>query len=314
MACWTRRLSVHLVVFFFILSLAAGAQTQGDSGDPSFTQGLKPYGSYHGGDIDMVSMENGKLDLHIPLLSYPQRGDLQMSFTVRYNNPVLNITQIPQGCTNSQVPCDYFNYYGSGSPYLPVGVGVTADSVSYAMSAGTACGGDCTFNIINKPDGGTHILGNTSGSNWRALDASGWAFSGTLSNGVATDPDGTRYTLSSSSGLSIEDRNGNQITTSSSGYTDSLGRRIPVPPIYGYGTAGNASLCPSGPLPVAAAYAWTVPTVAGGTVTYTFCYASVPYSFTLQYESGGTNYPASGKCGDATESRATQWSVLEFQL
>jgi RHS repeat-associated protein len=294
-------LSLYCSVVVISLTLAAGAQTQGDSGDPSFTQGLKPYGSYHGGDIDIVSLENGKLDLHIPLLSYPQRGDLQMSFTVRYNNPVLNITQIPQGCTDPHVACNYFDYYGSGSPYLPVGVSITADSVSYEMSQGTACGGSCTYNIINTPDGGTHILGNTSGSNWRALDASGWAFSGPIATGVATDPNGTRYIFAGGYPSTIEDRNGNQITTSSSGYTDSLGRTIPFLPIYGHsGTAGNPSLCPSGLLPIAAAYAWTVPSVAtapGGTATYTLCYASVPYSFTLQYESGGTNYPANGNAG-----------------
>jgi hypothetical protein len=48
--------------------------------------GELPYASYHGGDIDAVSLTNGGLSLHVPLLSYPQRGSLSMSFSLKYNN------------------------------------------------------------------------------------------------------------------------------------------------------------------------------------------------------------------------------------
>ena len=54
---------------------------------PEFEIGLKPFGTYHGGDIDSVSLTNGNLTLHIPLFSYPQRGGkLTKSLAIIYNN------------------------------------------------------------------------------------------------------------------------------------------------------------------------------------------------------------------------------------
>jgi hypothetical protein len=38
-------------------------------------QGMKRYDSWHGGDLDSVSMTNGGMVLHIPLVSFPQRGN-----------------------------------------------------------------------------------------------------------------------------------------------------------------------------------------------------------------------------------------------
>jgi len=45
-------------------------------------QGMKPYDSFHGGDLDSISMTNGGLVLHIPLVSFPQRGNLDLSFSL----------------------------------------------------------------------------------------------------------------------------------------------------------------------------------------------------------------------------------------
>jgi len=44
--------------------------------DVNLAQGLEPYKSYMGGNIDTVSLTNGNLMLHIPLVSYPQRGEV----------------------------------------------------------------------------------------------------------------------------------------------------------------------------------------------------------------------------------------------
>jgi hypothetical protein len=41
---------------------------------PDIEEGMKPHGSFQGGDIDQVSLSSGKLELNIPLVSYPQRG------------------------------------------------------------------------------------------------------------------------------------------------------------------------------------------------------------------------------------------------
>lgn len=45
-------------------------------------QGMKPYDSWHGGDLDSISMTNRGLVLHIPLVSFPQRGNLDLSFFI----------------------------------------------------------------------------------------------------------------------------------------------------------------------------------------------------------------------------------------
>src|SRR5258708_9410732 len=83
--------------------LPAGAQN-----NPNEEQGLKPYDSWHGGDLDSVSMTNGGMVLHIPLVSYPQRGNLDLGFSVYSNTMQWNtrVNQVeganpndPNGCT-----------------------------------------------------------------------------------------------------------------------------------------------------------------------------------------------------------------------
>jgi len=53
--------------------------------------------TYHGGDIDTISLVNGKLDLHAPLISWPQRGKLNFGFTIRYDNPRYSETEDDPG-------------------------------------------------------------------------------------------------------------------------------------------------------------------------------------------------------------------------
>jgi len=54
---------------------------------PEFEMGLKPYGTFQGGDIDSVSLTNGNLTIHGPLWSNSQRGGkLTKDLTILYNN------------------------------------------------------------------------------------------------------------------------------------------------------------------------------------------------------------------------------------
>src|SRR5204862_797507 len=80
----SRKTRIHLGLLAWLVvsrSLALGQDV------PQFEIGLKPYGSYHGGDIDSVSLTNGNLTLHIPLYSYPQRGGkLSKSLVILYKN------------------------------------------------------------------------------------------------------------------------------------------------------------------------------------------------------------------------------------
>ena len=58
------------------------AQTTSDQ-----EQGMKPFGLYDVGNIDVVNLMNGNVYLHSTLLSYPQRGGkLPLQFFIRYNN------------------------------------------------------------------------------------------------------------------------------------------------------------------------------------------------------------------------------------
>src|SRR5437016_3339925 len=51
---------------------SAGAFAQSE---PNLEIGFKPYGSYHGNEVDTLGLMNGNLSLHIPYpYHYPQRG------------------------------------------------------------------------------------------------------------------------------------------------------------------------------------------------------------------------------------------------
>ena len=74
---------VCLVVALLLLltvALRLSAQTI-----PSLEEGLRPYASLYGGDIDSVSLTNGNLVIHIPLVSFPQQGSLRLDFSVLAN-------------------------------------------------------------------------------------------------------------------------------------------------------------------------------------------------------------------------------------
>src|ERR1700677_4439030 len=69
---------------------------------PTVDQGVNPYSTLHGGDLDSVSLQNSALLLHIPLLSYPQRGDLHLGFTIAYDNhEILSNVNCTQYCTTA---------------------------------------------------------------------------------------------------------------------------------------------------------------------------------------------------------------------
>src|SRR5258708_7542794 len=64
----------------------------------SIEQGTKPYGAYHGGDIDSVSMVNGSLQVRIPLISFPQRGGrLKANISLMYQGPYYTHTDSCNG-------------------------------------------------------------------------------------------------------------------------------------------------------------------------------------------------------------------------
>lgn len=245
--------------------------------DPTLERGLKPYGAFEGGSIDSVSMTNGNLNIHIPLVSYPQRGGkLHLAFFLRYINGSHVDTPANLGCAQPPHVCSWgTSIAGSLLEIAPdIGFGITPD-----FSTGTLD----SFGVLITPDGSTHEMGPVSGG-LRSIDASGFLCVNTCATII--DRDGIRYTFPTTGAVTqkIEDPNGNYITVGSSnnGLTplvDTLNRAITVPPIEGSGGTGFTSDftgC-TGTLPTVAAYPWTLPGYQGGPQNFKICYASVYY-------------------------------------
>jgi len=345
---------VCLIILSAILALS-GVSVPGiaKAQDPAgLEQGLKPYGSYDGGDLDSISLVNGGLDLHIPLVSYPQRGGkLNISFTVGFNPPSL----VPTGNYFCPDPQDSSVCYPDNVHYLWAvagwnnisipdlqvpGVVVKQDFVPQlrqntavvpqgpcsAPGAPPPGEGSCVTSepsfidySITEPDGADHHLGQigtpTNYSNWLARDASGYSMN--VNTLTYTNREGIRYvgsgtTQPTEGGVpygppiccgqltAIEDPNGNRITpnlvpsnnpidpagtTYLTGWTDTLGRSIPLPPPiydgnYLTGVTMDYSNC-SGPLPTVEAYVWNVPGPNGNLSQFKICYASTPFNATL---------------------------------
>jgi RHS repeat-associated protein len=277
-----------LSMVLFAASLALQAQTS-----PDVEQGMKPYGSYHGGAIDNVSLTNQNLYLHAPLFAYSQRGgELAFPVSLLYNNKVFKIRQTTLPCAagtppnlcpkESRIlfgPAPLGNGMGHGNsvqiwvePYPGVAPVQTDTSLSF--------NGNKIYvypNYTVSPDGSVHQLASTD-SGFAALDGSGFASGPGLG---AIDSNGT------SSGVSVAtDRNGNSLGSNSmtSPTIDTLGRQIAqapvptIPPAAPNPSTASLSACPAlnyAFQPVTYAYTWSLPTVNGGTLPLILCYASV---------------------------------------
>ena len=193
-------------------------------------QGMKAYDSWHGGDLDSISMTNRGLVLHIPLASFPQRGNLDLSFFITHSTKQWSVK-----------PAKYDSQGRLISPARWVDSVMGArivSSVDWAIQ-GTSnydqiSGQSDWSGAIVAPDGSLHQLGDLVGgtdcagvATLHALDASGLLLSNCA---TLIMPNGTTFawhsTLSSTTGT-VTDSNGNQIFVSSSGWTDTLGRVIP---------------------------------------------------------------------------------------
>ncbi len=262
--------------------------------DPNVATGLKAFGTYNQGNIDRINVSNGALSVDIPIISYPQRGGrLKLNLALHYENRGNYADQV---CTDDgDVPyCAFQGPFGFIHGFNIVQEGVP---VLLASASDSGANGFETENaLVMTPDGGTHALEPTNNSVWGSIDGSGYQaifdysmpgqmFVDTplLSSAALYAPDGTLYRFPAdtnttpyvvpgplrASGAETDtdlwisslqqDRNGNQITFSStSGWTDTVGRPIPVPV-----QTSDFSGCP-GPNTVRA-WTWNLPGVNGGT-------------------------------------------------
>ncbi len=263
----------HLPALLLLLSTTVVLAQE----NANLEQGLKPFGAYHGGDLDTVSLSNGNLAVRIPLVSYPQRGKLSFGLSI------INNDKNWEGYCPVQNPCNWayrWRNSTSGHPVLSTGATIVNDGdffLGIRKVQGTNSNGDLVWYIgsyIGSPDGGTHELsGNT-------LDGSGF---GPAATGFADSAGTLYYPGAYLSGIKkiIEDTNGNKMTQDMSGnWTDSLGRYIPA------FTTTNTSGCPTG---TASATAANLPTVNGGTINLKACFKNFSVSIAFPNGSGAGN-------------------------
>jgi RHS repeat-associated protein len=250
-----------LSAVLFAGSICAFAQAANETG-------IKPYGSYHGGDIDQVNVSNNHLELRLPLLSYPQRGTrLKLSFTGLFHNPVWN--EHTESVPTTNLVFHFWEYDG------PPGVTVVAEQAPPFVDQQLVHGGSSASDppiyaySVRMADGSQHPLGNIGGTAYNTLDGTGMKWDSGPQ--TLTFSDGTRYPVLYGSAPVLEDTNGNQITFGSS-ITDTLGRVIPW--VGGSGATQDFSGC-TGLLPISSASLWTVPGANGSSNTFKFCKAKV---------------------------------------
>src|SRR5215469_13588882 len=255
--------------------------------DPSLETGIKPFGSYHGGDLDSVNLANGNLILHIQLAEYPQRGALGYTLRLGYNNKGWYV--FPNCNSTTGICRPYWVWNGQGvtvnSTCCAVGsslqMSIVSDDqlqISWAPVSPSAPPGVFDFSATT-PDGGVHQLFPLQGGGKLAIDGTDiWYDGSTPSNhipGVSRTSDGI-----STTGYSFpQDTNGNYFAAGSAvTMTDTLGRTFPTASSY---TVTDFSGC-TGPLPTASAAILTFPGFNGGSKLVKLCNASVALQSNFQ--------------------------------
>jgi RHS repeat-associated protein len=266
------------------------------SQQPAYEEaGVKPFGSYDGSSVESVNVENGELNLRVPLYSLPERGKLHLSFSLSYQDVGYQLIQncppgggLHESCDTDTEPTN-----------TTWGVQPIADQQIYVQEYSVSAGsnGDngnpyfyTTFDLKDAT-GAVHNLAY-DGTMFHAIDGSGWAYiygystppywplsssqpTRALPNGTAIDSDGTQYTIQNGGVTTITDVDGNIFGGSGS---DSLNRPISSPPDLPSttSTAGCPAIdAPNQPL--AGSATWTPPGYQGS-ASYLFCFATMTVS------------------------------------
>jgi YD repeat-containing protein len=320
------RMQIRSLVGPFVVALAslplANAQLS-----PDTATGLSPYAVYKGGDIDNVNPASGNLFLDIPLVSFPQRGkDLRLAFHIYFNDKQWYIDTNAINCAgvSSAFVCGAWAgpVFKTGEATAPnSGVYIARDqnvtfSLDTSVSTHDYCPGSApcvqTTTVSGTyaltPDGAKHYIADEQTqsscggncptavhfqSSYPANDASRYsptAFPIPGRNAEVVDGNGVHYT-----GTQVTDSNGNFITASASGWTDTLNKGIPgvlptsgtvgpgsspgpTEPIPGIASTTALSHCPAGTV---SAREWDVPASLqynnGNGAAYFICYKNFNY-------------------------------------
>ena len=282
-----RQITVAVLLLLFSFKAPAQAPTV------DVQQGMTPYASFQNGEIDSINLGNGNLVIHIPIVSFPQRGgklrlafnfyDTNKNWYIYNNGHVANWTFVA-----SALP---------GGAYVSPDQGMRLKYSTLKWQDGN--GQNWTIKLANAitADGASHEIlfpdpRPMPGKN------SGWSSdaTGIYSGDNLFDNAGNEYTASTTTNGpgNVIDSNGNEITYGSSGWTDTLGRIIPGYPTSGTmitapGVSSSTTNCPSGTV---SALQWNVPAPNGTSAPYKFCYANFSYQTAFNYpdvnEASGT--------------------------
>jgi RHS repeat-associated protein len=309
------------------LLLACGSVSAVAQTNVNEEQGMKPYDSWHGGDLDSISMTNGSALLHVPLVCFPQRGGLELCFAVHSNTKqwqlatACHAAPLP-GNPNRTVCTQEWEPLPRGG-LLPPFLGRTHNLPNLAVDGAYVASNqdiwlqrvcsteptdpnspgqllyDWTQNIV-APDGSVHQLANVTGAlsgptlPLRSLDATG--FLQPDANTIIA-ANGTHYTYPS------PDTCGNfahPMSAEPTSVTDANGNQITIDGSTGAFTDTMGRVIPAAPgtatsdlsacpSGTASAKLWTVPGIANGTRNFTFCYSSVSIFTSF---GDGFDYPA----------------------
>jgi len=184
------------------------------------TQNLPPFGSFAGGDLDVVSLQNGNLHVSISVLNVKERGrDFTYKFT--YDSP----RSVGTWITLPKPNISHYSYSTLGTssaaaaslPDSPLGYYLT-----YYLAGDDTCAGYYYWNVID-PEGSTHPLdivthtvGTTCTGNVPAgptKDGSGMWVNTSTTPATLILKDGTTI-VPSSGAQTLQDPNGNMASLS----------------------------------------------------------------------------------------------------
>lgn len=305
------RAVISLLILTFLLTPIALAQV-----DPGVDQGVGIGDSTLVYGVDQVRLATGNVYVHIPLISYPQRGKLSLSFSLLGNTVdwVATTKCTKTTCTNSWVSSGQNGVHLVDDQILKYVIGSIHSTHATGLFDATEAAHPLVFTSY---DGQCAYHSETS-------DATGFMYVDDGCNGsYVVDRAGIRHYreawIGTTSGLFgnqssyREDPNGNVIYHYQSGstcpsapcsfyYQDTLGRNIPSP-FYAEQTSytSDYSGC-TGPLPIDSAVIWNAPGPNGGVTSLKFCY--------VQILGGGTDFGISSVPEGGTGAFGLQSVVL----
>lgn len=266
-----------LLLVVLVLSAASQLPPATAQTAPKLDDGMRPYGSYHGGEVDSISLPGGNLNIHIPIISFPQRGG---KLNVEY---FLRLTSKNWEQKWVSVPTDpnggYFKFVyrqrGSHSPDPNV---VMVSNHHLIVKNSMVTDGAPNNNLYNSfavetPDGSSHHLEAQTLSEFVATDSTGLHLTNATGDvpSVLRTRDGLTYSQLASGGIwygsygtKISDTNGNYMTVANGIITDTAGRSLPF---QGVATTDLTGCQASD----SAAELWTFPGYAGGTYPVKLC-------------------------------------------